>query len=276
MWFQLDLNSVYRIHISKNHGLFFAECMSSVSCMCHQSRFKETVSVSSMGEFKKWIKNGVPASREEGRGKKTKRVGTRSAVWRKSLTFTTRRRCAMRTCLLCSNILPRYPHFLPSFLFFWFYFLFVTRSSLARRRCATRRREAWTRRILTGRGSPCRSWGTSSTRGTSSSPKSSCCRRSWPTTKGTDRHTYFTLRRPYGSVIVGAFLIILTVCFCSDETEEIVTPSPSPSPELRSRSRSSAQPESGIKRLYVAPLMKTLIWHDLTHSSFFSLSRFTG
>ncbi|XP_035523255.1 RILP-like protein 1 isoform X5 [Morone saxatilis] len=37
----------------------------------------------------------------------------------------------------------------------------------------------------------------------------------------------------------------------SDETEdEIVTPSPSPSPELRSRSRSSAQPESGIKRLF--------------------------
>lgn len=39
---------------------------------------------------------------------------------------------------------------------------------------------------------------------------------------------------------------------CSDETEDdTVTPSPSPSPELRSRSRSSAQPESGIKRLYV-------------------------
>ncbi|XP_059213461.1 RILP-like protein 1 isoform X1 [Centropristis striata] len=37
----------------------------------------------------------------------------------------------------------------------------------------------------------------------------------------------------------------------SDETEdEMVTPSPSPSPELRSRSRSSAQPESGIKRLF--------------------------
>ncbi|KAM9338568.1 RILP-like protein 1 [Symphorus nematophorus] len=37
----------------------------------------------------------------------------------------------------------------------------------------------------------------------------------------------------------------------SDETEdEIVTPSPSPSPELRTRSRSSAQPESGIKRLF--------------------------
>ncbi|XP_070780903.1 RILP-like protein 1 isoform X1 [Enoplosus armatus] len=37
----------------------------------------------------------------------------------------------------------------------------------------------------------------------------------------------------------------------SDETEEdVVTPSPSPSPELRTRSRSSAQPESGIKRLF--------------------------
>ncbi|XP_023121820.1 RILP-like protein 1 isoform X1 [Amphiprion ocellaris] len=37
----------------------------------------------------------------------------------------------------------------------------------------------------------------------------------------------------------------------SDEAEdEIVTPSPSPSPELRTRSRSSAQPESGIKRLF--------------------------
>ncbi|XP_076614573.1 RILP-like protein 1 isoform X4 [Chaetodon auriga] len=37
----------------------------------------------------------------------------------------------------------------------------------------------------------------------------------------------------------------------SDETEdELVTPSPSPSPELRTRSRSSAQPESGIKRLF--------------------------
>lgn len=42
---------------------------------------------------------------------------------------------------------------------------------------------------------------------------------------------------------------------CSDETEDdTVTPSPSPSPELRSRSRSSAQPESGIKRLYVTTL----------------------
>ncbi|XP_029693306.1 RILP-like protein 1 isoform X5 [Takifugu rubripes] len=37
----------------------------------------------------------------------------------------------------------------------------------------------------------------------------------------------------------------------SEETEnDPVTPSPSPSPELRSRSRSSAQPESGIKRLF--------------------------
>jgi len=44
------------------------------------------------------------------------------------------------------------------------------------------------------------------------------------------------------------------VFLCSDEAEdEIVTPSPSPSPELRTRSRSSAQPESGIKRLYVEP-----------------------
>lgn len=48
-------------------------------------------------------------------------------------------------------------------------------------------------------------------------------------------------------------LIIMTVCFCSEETEdEMVTPSPSPSPDLRTRSRSAAQPESGIKRLYVA------------------------
>ncbi|XP_067341391.1 RILP-like protein 1 isoform X5 [Channa argus] len=37
----------------------------------------------------------------------------------------------------------------------------------------------------------------------------------------------------------------------SDETEdEVVSSSPSPSPELRTRSRSSAQPESGIKRLF--------------------------
>ncbi|XP_022595605.1 RILP-like protein 1 isoform X4 [Seriola dumerili] len=37
----------------------------------------------------------------------------------------------------------------------------------------------------------------------------------------------------------------------SDETDdEMVTPSPSPSPELRTRSRSTAQPESGIKRLF--------------------------
>ncbi|XP_068608695.1 RILP-like protein 1 isoform X2 [Brachionichthys hirsutus] len=37
----------------------------------------------------------------------------------------------------------------------------------------------------------------------------------------------------------------------SDETEdELITPSPSPSPEPRTRSRSSAQPESGIKRLF--------------------------
>ncbi|KAF3849239.1 hypothetical protein F7725_015736 [Dissostichus mawsoni] len=44
----------------------------------------------------------------------------------------------------------------------------------------------------------------------------------------------------------------------SEETEDdMVTPSPSPSPELRSRSRSSAQPESGIKRLYVSLLYHT-------------------
>ncbi|XP_030005772.1 RILP-like protein 1 isoform X5 [Sphaeramia orbicularis] len=37
----------------------------------------------------------------------------------------------------------------------------------------------------------------------------------------------------------------------SEETEEeSMPPTPSPSPELRSRSRSSAQPESGIKRLF--------------------------
>lgn len=37
----------------------------------------------------------------------------------------------------------------------------------------------------------------------------------------------------------------------SDEAEdEIVPPAPSPSPELRARPRSSAQPESGIKRLF--------------------------
>lgn len=37
----------------------------------------------------------------------------------------------------------------------------------------------------------------------------------------------------------------------SDETEDdMVTPSPSPSPEPRTRSRTSAQPESGIKRLF--------------------------
>ncbi|XP_067430924.1 RILP-like protein 1 isoform X5 [Thunnus thynnus] len=37
----------------------------------------------------------------------------------------------------------------------------------------------------------------------------------------------------------------------SDEAEdEIVAPSPSPSPELRTRARPSAQPESGIKRLF--------------------------
>lgn len=50
-----------------------------------------------------------------------------------------------------------------------------------------------------------------------------------------------------------SLIIIMTVCFCSEETEdEMVTPSPSPSPDLRTRSRSAAQPESGIKRLYVA------------------------
>lgn len=47
----------------------------------------------------------------------------------------------------------------------------------------------------------------------------------------------------------------LSLCLHSDETEdEIVSPSPSPSPEWRSRSRSSAQPESGIKRLYVVQM----------------------
>lgn len=52
---------------------------------------------------------------------------------------------------------------------------------------------------------------------------------------------------------ISELLIIMTVCFCSEETEdEMVTPSPSPSPDLRTRSRSAAQPESGIKRLYVA------------------------
>lgn len=54
-----------------------------------------------------------------------------------------------------------------------------------RRLCVRTSREAWTPRTPTGRGSRCRSSGTFSTRGTSSKPKSSCCRRSWPTTKGT-------------------------------------------------------------------------------------------
>ncbi|XP_054469074.1 RILP-like protein 1 isoform X1 [Anoplopoma fimbria] len=36
----------------------------------------------------------------------------------------------------------------------------------------------------------------------------------------------------------------------SEEAEDEMTPFPSPSPELRTRSRSSAQPESGIKRLF--------------------------
>lgn len=62
--------------------------------------------------------------------------------------------------------------------------------------------------------------------------------------------------------------------FRSDETEdEVVTPSPSPSPELRARSRSSAQPESGIKRLYVVPANTPINTH-VSHI-FFSLSLFT-
>lgn len=121
------------------------------------------------------------------------------------------------------------------------------RSSLCGRRpCATRRRgAARTRRTPTDPASPCRSWGTSSTRGTSSRPKSSCCRRSWLITKG----ACVDLRCAHGDLM----LTDLIVCVCSEETEnEVVTPSPSPSPELRAPSRSSAQPESGIKRLWVA------------------------
>uniref|UniRef100_A0A3B4XBV3 RILP-like protein 1 n=1 Tax=Seriola lalandi dorsalis TaxID=1841481 RepID=A0A3B4XBV3_SERLL len=47
------------------------------------------------------------------------------------------------------------------------------------------------------------------------------------------------------------WMLVVLLCRCSDETDdEMVTPSPSPSPELRTRSRSTAQPESGIKRLF--------------------------
>lgn len=59
---------------------------------------------------------------------------------------------------------------------------------------------------------------------------------------------------------------------CSDETEdEVVTPSPSPSPELRARSRSSAQPESGIKRLYVVPANTPINTHKLHVSILYNL-----
>lgn len=59
---------------------------------------------------------------------------------------------------------------------------------------------------------------------------------------------------------------------CSDETEDdTVTPSPSPSPELRSRSRSSAQPESGIKRLYVTILSFRYVQVLESHASGFLL-----
>lgn len=163
----------------------------------------------------------------------------------------------MTTCLLCSNILPRYPHFLPAFLpsvlpscispVVFPRFRDASRISLGRRRCARRRREAWIQRTPTGLGSPCRSWGTSSTRGTSSRPKCSCCRRSWPTTKG----TFQSEETSHGGISTAK--LTLTLCLCSEEAEdEMVTPSPSPSPELRTRARSSAQPESGIKRLYVS------------------------
>ncbi|TNN39561.1 RILP-like protein 1 [Liparis tanakae] len=53
----------------------------------------------------------------------------------------------------------------------------------------------------------------------------------------------------------------------SEETEdEIVTTSSSPSPELRTRSRSSAQPESGIKRLYVEHTHTHTHTHAHTHT----------
>lgn len=174
--------------------------------------------------------------------------------------FATRRRCAMRTCLLCSNILQRYPHFLPAFVpsflpffLFWVCFLPVMHLPVHRRRYVRMRRGVWTLRTPTGLGSPCRSWGTSSTRGTSSRPKCSCCRRSWPTTRGVHMHQHVHLRR-----LSHHYCHWSLISLCSEETEDdMVTPSPSPSPELRSRSRSSAQPESGIKRLYVSLLYHT-------------------
>ncbi|XP_023255439.1 RILP-like protein 1 [Seriola lalandi dorsalis] len=45
-------------------------------------------------------------------------------------------------------------------------------------------------------------------------------------------------------------LHVMLKCFSDETDDEMVTPSPSPSPELRTRSRSTAQPESGIKRLF--------------------------
>uniref|UniRef100_A0A8C6KTW2 RILP-like protein 1 n=1 Tax=Nothobranchius furzeri TaxID=105023 RepID=A0A8C6KTW2_NOTFU len=49
------------------------------------------------------------------------------------------------------------------------------------------------------------------------------------------------------SQIWGRLLFLSGFCLCSDEAEDEIE---SPSPELRTRSRSSAQPESGIKRLF--------------------------
>lgn len=161
----------------------------------------------------------------------------------------------MRTCPLCSNISPRYPQLLSSTDPPLHWHAATGRALVSpptRRRCATRSRRAQTWRTPTGPGSPCRSWGTSSTRGTSSRPKSSCCRRSWRTTKGAQRSEYEVVAKR--GLIFDWPAEFFTLA--SDETEdETVTPSTSPSPEPRSRSRSSTQPESGIKRLYVKILL---------------------
>lgn len=110
-----------------------------------------------------------------------------------------------------SSLPSRLPSFLP---FVWFLFLRVMHFSLGRRRCTRRRREAWTQRTRTGHGSPCRSCGTSSTRGTSSKPKCSCCRKSWPTTRGRLEILWFHLviiSVPMQPLILHLSLFVFTV-----------------------------------------------------------------
>lgn len=60
-----------------------------------------------------------------------------------------------------------------------------SRRSRAERSVSQRRRRwPWISRTPTAPASPCRSCGTSCTRGTNSSPRCFCCRRSWRTIRG--------------------------------------------------------------------------------------------